>query len=159
MIRIPSIEGVENIPYLDNVSVLALTQRPEHLIVVGGSYIGLEMSQIFRRLGSDVTIVNIDARLAAREDEDVSESIQGVLEREGIRVINDAALSSVEKSAEEVALILKDGKHFVGSHFVSIFSAPQKSLCSTPFTTFRIRNPTPPLQAISEWKAVAGFMA
>ena len=67
------------IPHLDNVSLLALTARPDHLMVVGGSYIGLEMGQILRRLGSQVTIVHRAERLTEREDEDVSGIIAGFL--------------------------------------------------------------------------------
>ncbi len=76
--------GVSSVPILTNTSLLALETLPEHLIVVGGSYIGLEFAQIYRRFGSRVTVVEKADRLIAREDEDVSTTLQGVLEGEGI---------------------------------------------------------------------------
>ena len=95
---------------------MALTELPRHLIVVGGSYIGLEMGQIFRRLGSEVTVINNASRLADREDADVSAIIQGFFEEEGVRVINDATTERAEKTADGVALHLADGERIQGSH-------------------------------------------
>ncbi len=81
---VPEMPGVSSVPILTNTSLLALETLPEHLIVVGGSYIGLEFAQIYRRFGSRVTVVEKADRLIAREDEDVSTTLQGVLEGEGI---------------------------------------------------------------------------
>jgi pyruvate/2-oxoglutarate dehydrogenase complex dihydrolipoamide dehydrogenase (E3) component len=81
---VPEMPGVSSVPILTNTSLLALETLPEHLIVVGGSYIGLEFAQIYRRFGSRVTVVERADRLIAREDEDVSTTLQGVLEGEGI---------------------------------------------------------------------------
>ena len=75
-----------DVPWMDNVGILELETLPRHLIVVGGSYVGLEFGQIFRRFGSEVTIIEKSPRLVSREDEDVSASIQGFLEKEGIHV-------------------------------------------------------------------------
>ncbi len=113
---VPPIPGIADVPHLDNVSLLALTELPRHLIVVGGSYIGLEMGQIFRRLGSEVTVINNASRLADREDADVSAIIQGFFEEEGVRVINDATIERAEKTADGVALHLADGERIQGSH-------------------------------------------
>lgn len=77
-------EGFENVPYLTNESILELDDVPEHLIIVGGSYIGLEFGQMFRRFGSRVTIVEMGDTLIKREDEDVSDTILQFLEDEGI---------------------------------------------------------------------------
>jgi len=82
----PSIEGIDRVPTLDNRSILELDTLPEHLIVIGGSYIGLEFAQMYRRFGSQVTVVEMAPRVIAREDDDVSAAIQQVLEREGIAV-------------------------------------------------------------------------
>jgi pyruvate/2-oxoglutarate dehydrogenase complex dihydrolipoamide dehydrogenase (E3) component len=83
---VPPLPGVERIPYLTNASILKLDTLPEHLVVVGGSYIGLEFAQMYRRFGAAVTVVEKGPRLVAREDEDVSEAIAGILAGEGIAV-------------------------------------------------------------------------
>jgi pyruvate/2-oxoglutarate dehydrogenase complex dihydrolipoamide dehydrogenase (E3) component len=83
---VPPLPGVDRVPYLTNTSMLALDRLPEHLIVVGGSYIGLEFGQMYRRFGADVTIVEKNQRLVAPEDEDVSQAIREILEGEGIRM-------------------------------------------------------------------------
>jgi pyruvate/2-oxoglutarate dehydrogenase complex dihydrolipoamide dehydrogenase (E3) component len=115
---IPPIKGVEAVPYLDNVSLLELTECPAHLIVVGGSYIGLEMGQIFRRLGAQVTILNSSARLASREDEDVSAIIQEFIENEDIRVMNNIEITCAEKSDSGVVVILDDNNRIEGTHLL-----------------------------------------
>ncbi len=74
----------DQVPYLTNTSLLALDRLPEHLIIIGGSYIGLEFAQMYRRFGAEVTIVEKEQRLVAREDEDVSQAIREILEGEGI---------------------------------------------------------------------------
>ena len=81
---VPPLPGVDQVPYLTNTSLLALDRLPEHLIIIGGSYIGLEFAQMYRRFGAEVTIVEKEQRLVAREDEDVSQAIREILEGEGI---------------------------------------------------------------------------
>lgn len=83
---VPDFPGVADVPYLDNVSMMDLTEVPKHLIVIGGSYIGLEFAQMFRRFGAQVTVVEKGPRLIAREDEDVSAAVRDILEREGIQI-------------------------------------------------------------------------
>lgn len=83
---VPDFPGVGDVPYLDNVSMMDLTEVPKHLVVIGGSYIGLEFAQMFRRFGSEVTVVEKGPRLIAREDEDVSAAVRDILEREGIHI-------------------------------------------------------------------------
>ena len=73
--RIPNINGLEKIPYLTNKSILSLEKLPEHLIIVGGGYVGLEFGQMFRRFGSKVTIIQRQGQLLPREDEDVVEEV------------------------------------------------------------------------------------
>ena len=83
---VPPLSGIDRVPYLTNSSMLARDRVPEHLIVVGGSYVGLEFSQIYRRFGARVTVVEMAARLVAREDEDISQAIREIVEGEGIAV-------------------------------------------------------------------------
>jgi pyruvate/2-oxoglutarate dehydrogenase complex dihydrolipoamide dehydrogenase (E3) component len=94
---IPSLPGVGNTPYLTNSTLLDLDILPRHLIIVGGGYVGLEFGQIFRRFGSDVTIIERASRLIAHEDEDVSAEVQAILEREGVEVRLNAACIELTK--------------------------------------------------------------
>lgn len=87
---IPDMPGIDRVPYLINSSMLALDRVPEHLAVVGGSYIGLEFAQIYRRFGAQVTVIEKAPHLIAREDEDVSEAIRDIFQREGITVRTSA---------------------------------------------------------------------
>lgn len=81
----PPLEGIETIAAMDNSSVLQLQDVPDHLLIVGGSYIGLEFAQIMRRFGAEVTVVERSRRLLPREDADVAAEVQTILEREGVR--------------------------------------------------------------------------
>lgn len=83
---IPDLPGIEDIDYLTSTSILELTFLPRHLAVIGGSYIGLEFAQMYRRFGSKVTVIERGAHIASREDEDISEAIQEILAAEGIDV-------------------------------------------------------------------------
>lgn len=94
---VPDIAGLEDIHYLNNSSLMDLEILPEHLIVVGGSYIGLEFGQMFRRFGSQVTILEMGSRLIAREDEDVSTAILEILQNEGVEVRLNAKCIRLEK--------------------------------------------------------------
>jgi pyruvate/2-oxoglutarate dehydrogenase complex dihydrolipoamide dehydrogenase (E3) component len=82
----PEIPGLEDVDYLTNVGILDLDVLPEHLVIIGGSYIGLEFAQMYRRFGARVSVVERGPRVTAREDEDVSAAIQGILEAEGIDI-------------------------------------------------------------------------
>ena len=97
--RLPDFPGAADVPALNNTSMLALDRCPEHLIVVGGSYVGLEFAQIYRRLGAEVTVVERNARLVMREDEEVSEAIRAILEGEGIKVRTSADCIRLEPGA------------------------------------------------------------
>jgi pyruvate/2-oxoglutarate dehydrogenase complex dihydrolipoamide dehydrogenase (E3) component len=83
---VPPMAGIDQVAYLTNTSMLALDRLPEHLIVIGGSYVGLEFAQMYRRFGAAVTVVEMGPRLVGREDEDVSQAILEILEGEGIAV-------------------------------------------------------------------------
>jgi pyruvate/2-oxoglutarate dehydrogenase complex dihydrolipoamide dehydrogenase (E3) component len=99
---IPDLPGVGDVPYLTNSGMIALTEPPAHLVVVGGSYIGLEFAQMFRRFGSRVSIVEMGPRLIAREDQDVSEEIRGILEAEGITVRTSAKCITLKPGPQGV---------------------------------------------------------
>ena len=101
---VPDIPGVTTVDYLTNTSILKLDIVPKHLVVVGGSYIGLEFAQMYRRFGAEVTIVEKGPRLIAREDADVSEAIREILTDEGIVVRTDAACIALKPHADGVAV-------------------------------------------------------
>jgi pyruvate/2-oxoglutarate dehydrogenase complex dihydrolipoamide dehydrogenase (E3) component len=84
--RVPEMEGLSEVEYLTSTDLLELEELPEHLIVIGGSYIGLEFAQMYRRFGSRVTVIEMGPRLIARDDEDVSEAVRAILEGEGVDV-------------------------------------------------------------------------
>jgi pyruvate/2-oxoglutarate dehydrogenase complex dihydrolipoamide dehydrogenase (E3) component len=83
---VPELPGFRDVPYLINSTILELEQLPHHLVVVGGSYVGLEFAQMFRRFGSEITVIEKGPRLIAHEDEDISTAVQEILESEGIHV-------------------------------------------------------------------------
>ena len=87
---IPEIEGLKDIGYLTSTSILELTKVPEHLLVIGGNYIGLEFGQMFKRFGSKVTILEKSARIVSREDEDVSTELTKILEEEKIKIFTNS---------------------------------------------------------------------
>jgi pyruvate/2-oxoglutarate dehydrogenase complex dihydrolipoamide dehydrogenase (E3) component len=118
---IPPIPGVESVDYLTNSSMMEIDVLPQHLIIIGGSYIGLEFGQMFRRFGSEVTIVEKDRRLISRDDADVSEAIRQILEKEGVRILLDSQCMRVEKRGGEVAVTLEcegKGRDVVGTHLL-----------------------------------------
>jgi pyruvate/2-oxoglutarate dehydrogenase complex dihydrolipoamide dehydrogenase (E3) component len=101
---VPDIAGVREIPFLNNERIMHVERVPEHLIVVGGSYIGLEFAQAYRRFGSRVTVVEMGPRLIAREDEDVSDAIRTILEGEGIAVRLNATCLALRRHGERVGV-------------------------------------------------------
>src|SRR5438094_3265183 len=100
---VPNMPGVERVAYLTNESMMDIDFLPEHLIVVGGSYVGLEFAQMYRRFGSEVTVVERGPRLIHREDEDVSENNKTILEGEGMKIRLGAECSGFEKRGDKVA--------------------------------------------------------
>jgi pyruvate/2-oxoglutarate dehydrogenase complex dihydrolipoamide dehydrogenase (E3) component len=117
---VPEMPGLDQIEYLNNSSMLRIDALPKHLTIVGGSYIGLEFGQMFRRFGSEVTIIEKRERLIAGEDEDVSSEIQKILEREGVRVrVNANCIGFSRSGAEIVARVdCTDGSPEVGGTHV-----------------------------------------
>ncbi len=116
------IPGMDNVPWLDNKRLLSLTKLPEHLLIIGGSYIGLEFAQIFRRFGSRVTIIEHAESLISHEDPDVSKRAKAILESEGIEVSLASSVSIVEEIHEgAIRLTYMQGdteKQVVGSHLL-----------------------------------------
>ena len=100
----PDMPGLGDIAHLTNSSILRLQRLPRRLVVIGGSYIGLEFAQMFRRFGSEVAVIEKGPRLASREDEDVSDAITGVLEREGVEVRLGAECIRFERRGDEAAV-------------------------------------------------------
>ncbi|WP_431261419.1 FAD-containing oxidoreductase [Roseateles chitinivorans] len=100
----PGVEGLDTVPWLTNASIMKLEELPRHLVVVGGSYIGLEFAQMFRRFGSEVTVVQRGLRLVPREDADVSEALRGILEREGLTIRTGAECVKLAPAEEGVAV-------------------------------------------------------
>jgi pyruvate/2-oxoglutarate dehydrogenase complex dihydrolipoamide dehydrogenase (E3) component len=116
---VPDMPGVHEVPFLNNRSMLELDRLPEHLVVVGGSYVGLEFAQMYRRFGAEVTVVEKGPRLIAREDEEISEAIREILTNEGINVRTSAECISLapHERGVEVGINCKEGEPTsVGSH-------------------------------------------
>src|SRR5215216_1232811 len=117
--NVPDMPGVGTVGYLTNTSILKLETIPRHLVVVGGSYIGLEFAQMYRRFGAEVTIIEKGPRLIAREDEDVSEAVREILTDEGIVVRTSATCIGFKPHLDGVAVDIDctSGEPFaVGSH-------------------------------------------
>ena len=117
----PPLPGLDQVRYLTNSSMMEVDFLPEHLIVIGGSYVGLEFGQMFRRFGSEVTIVEMGPRLIQREDEDVSEAIREILESEGINIRLNAECIAVAKHGDKIASIsnaVATRRRVLGSHLL-----------------------------------------
>ena len=94
----PAIEGLKNVPYLDNESIMELDYVPEHLVILGGGYIGVEFSQMFRRFGSKVTVIQAGPQLLREEDQDVAEEVVKILRQDGIDILLNAHTQSVARA-------------------------------------------------------------
>jgi pyruvate/2-oxoglutarate dehydrogenase complex dihydrolipoamide dehydrogenase (E3) component len=118
---ISPIPGLDHAPYLTNSSMMDVDFLPAHLIILGGSYVGLEFAQTYRRFGSEVTVVEAAPRLIAREDEDVSQAVADFLTEEGIDVRVGSKVIGVEKQGNSIAVKLDSaGKNsqIVGTHLL-----------------------------------------
>jgi pyruvate/2-oxoglutarate dehydrogenase complex dihydrolipoamide dehydrogenase (E3) component len=104
---VPPIPGLDRVPFFTNSSILDIEYLPPHLVVLGGSYIGLEFAQVYRRFGSEVTVVELAPRLIAREDEDVSSAVAKFLKEEGIAVQVDANVTGVQKRGDGIAVVVQ----------------------------------------------------
>lgn len=117
---VPDIPGLDQVDYLTNSSMMDIDFLPRHLLVLGGSYVGLEFGQMYRRFGSGVTVVEAGPRLVPREDEDVSEAVAGILAREGIAVRLAAKCLHVEKQGSDIVMTIDCGgtSQLRGSHLL-----------------------------------------
>ena len=115
----PALDGLDDVPVLDNRSILELDRVPEHLVIVGGSYIGLEFAHVMRRLGAEVTVVEMSAVLLPREDRDVADGVRTILEAEGIRFELGAQCLSLAREGGRIvvgAACEGPGRRIEGSH-------------------------------------------
>jgi len=133
--RVPSIAGLASVDYLDSTTAMELSEVPEHLVIVGGGFVGLEFAQMFRRFGAEVTIVE-RLRLAPREDEDVSEAIEDILRGEGVGIVTGAEARAVFGEAAHVALTVSaNGQELVieGSHLmIAVGGVPNTDTLNLP---------------------------
>src|SRR5438094_2047052 len=116
---VPDLPGVKDVPFFTNSSIMKVDFRPAHLVIVGGSYIGLEFAQMYRRFGSEVTVVERMPKLLPREDDDIAAEIGAVLKREGIKIRTDAECMELKKKGKHIVVGLhcKGGKPIAeGSH-------------------------------------------
>jgi len=118
---VPDMPGLDQVDYLTNSSLLRSDVLPRHLIIVGGSYIGLEFAQIYRRFGSDVTVIEMSPRLVSREDEDVSASVHDILQAEGINIRLNAKCLTVARRGNDITANVEcteGAPEVVGSHLL-----------------------------------------
>ncbi|MFJ2196570.1 mercuric reductase [Streptomyces violaceusniger] len=131
-----TISGAQSVPVLDSTSIMELGELPDHLIILGGGYIGLEFGQMFRRFGSEVTIVQTGPRLLMREDDDVSDEVATILRDEGITVLTSTTPERVEEAGGgRVRLTVRtpDGERRVeGSHLLSAIGRVPNTEALTP---------------------------
>ena len=118
---VPAIPGLDQVPYLTNSSMMEVDFLPRHLLVLGGSYIGLEFAQMYRRFGSEVTVMELAPHLIPREDADVSQAVAGFLQDEGIDIRVNSKVVEVEKTGNEIAVSVETGgtrSQVAGSHLL-----------------------------------------
>ncbi len=116
---LPNLPGIDRVPHLNNRSILELEELPRHLVIIGGSYIGLEFGQMYRRFGSQVTVVEMAPRLIHHEDEDISAAVKDILEAEGIAVRLNAECIHFAPHGEDIAVgvaCTEGAPEILGSH-------------------------------------------
>src|SRR6266513_5729466 len=117
----PPLRGLDQVSYLNNSTMMEVDFLPEHLIVIGGSYVGLEFAQMYRRFGSEVTIVEMAPRLISREDEEVSQAVQSIIENEVIAVRLNAKCLAAERHGNDIAVHVRceeEPRDIAGSHLL-----------------------------------------
>ena len=118
---VPALEGLKSVPFLDNASIMELESVPEHLVILGGGYIGLEFGQMFRRFGSRVTIVHRGKQLLTREDADVAEEVAEILREDGVEVMLNVNTERVSCASSRIRVEVRDGSQgrtIEGSHLL-----------------------------------------
>ena len=107
---IPPIPGLDQVPYLTNSSMMDIDFLPTHLVILGGSYVGLEFAQMYRRFGSEVTVIELGPHLCSREDTDVSQAVADFLKDEGINVRVDSKVVGAQKQGNSIAVKVESGE-------------------------------------------------
>ncbi|QXD14287.1 mercuric reductase [Rhodocaloribacter litoris] len=118
---VPPIDGLDAVPWLDSARLLDLETRPDHLVIVGGGYIGMEFAQIYRRFGAEVTVVQRAPQVMPREDADVAAEIRRILEGEGVRILCDATAERVDGQQGAIRVTVRHGEGtetLVGTHLL-----------------------------------------
>jgi len=118
---VPDISGLQDVPYLNSTSIMELGKVPEHLLILGGGYVGLEFGQLFRRLGSRVTVVQRSNQLLAGEDKDVAEAVLQILAEDGIEVLLNSQAESVARERKNIVVNVRTAKklrRIKGSHLL-----------------------------------------
>jgi pyruvate/2-oxoglutarate dehydrogenase complex dihydrolipoamide dehydrogenase (E3) component len=121
------VEGLDGLPSLDSTSIMELDAVPEHLLVLGGGYIGLEFAQMFRRFGSRVTVVQRGRQLLPQEDEDIAEAVRGILVEDGVEVLLESTACRAEPNGNGIRLTVRtpEGLRVIdGSHVLSAGRVP-----------------------------------
>jgi pyruvate/2-oxoglutarate dehydrogenase complex dihydrolipoamide dehydrogenase (E3) component len=130
---IPPIPGLDNVPYLDNVSLMELDAVPDHLVILGGGYLAVEFGQMFRRFGSEVTMLQKGPHLLEHEDEDVSDALAEVLRQDGIQILTGSEVDSVSGADGKVSVHVKGGERIAGSHLlVAVGRKPNTEALNLP---------------------------
>ena len=117
----PKLDGLDKVPFLDNISIMELDTLPDHLLVLGAGYIGLEFGQLFRRFGSRVTIIQSGRQLLTREDPDVAEEVTNILRQDGVEILLNTTANRVSQSGDSVRLEIQSQSGSVtlaGSHLL-----------------------------------------
>src|SRR5215213_5946832 len=123
----PPIEGLDSVPALNSTSIMELDELPEHLLVLGGSYVGLEFAQMFRRFGSEVTVVQRGGQLMGREDPDVAEAVADIMREDGIEVLLNAQTNRTTQDDGQILLTVNtpEGERTLeGSHLLVAAGRP-----------------------------------
>lgn len=131
----------EGIPFYTNENILEITDIPKHLIIIGGSYIGLEFAQIFKRFGSEVTIIERNKQLINREDQTVTDVVAEIMKKEGVNLVFNAKDISVKENNKEGITLAIDTKEIKGSHLLlAIGRAPNTDTLQLEHTTIKLND-------------------
>jgi pyruvate/2-oxoglutarate dehydrogenase complex dihydrolipoamide dehydrogenase (E3) component len=117
---VPQIQGLEKTNYLTNASIMEVREIPEHLLILGAGYVGLEFGQMFRRFGSEVTVIDLGDHILPHEDTDISDALRQILEKEGMRFVLGARVKRVAQTGRQVILESESGgQEELGERFTS----------------------------------------
>ncbi|HZD46540.1 MAG TPA: mercuric reductase [Acidobacteriaceae bacterium] len=122
---VPKIGGLAGVPYLDNVSLMEVDAVPEHLLILGGGYEAVEFGQMFRRFGSEVTLIERGKHLLGHEDVEISEAVETILREDGVTIETGAKAARVDGEPGAITVHLEHGKSISGSHlFIAVGRSP-----------------------------------